>query len=59
LAKDYVGMVNRVIWLTFQKGDDFIDTPLKEERFANCLEFHKKFLESGEEKPATPATESA
>jgi hypothetical protein len=59
LAKDYAGMVNRVIWLTLQKGDDFIDTPLKEEQFANCLELHKKFLESGEKKTATPATESA
>jgi hypothetical protein len=59
LAKDYVGLVNRVIWLTLQKGDDFIDTSLNEEQFANCLELHKKFLASREKKPDTPATESA
>jgi hypothetical protein len=51
LAKDYVGMVNRVIWLTLHKCDDFIDTPLKEGQFTNCLELHKEFLESGEKKP--------
>jgi hypothetical protein len=49
LAKDYVGLVNRVIWLTLQKCDEFIDTPLKEEQFAKCLELHKKFLGSGEQ----------
>ena len=49
MAKDYVGMVNRVIWLTLHKCDDFIDTPLKEGQFANCLELHKKFLEAGGE----------
>jgi hypothetical protein len=52
LAKDYVGMVNRVIWLTLHKCDDFIDTPLKGGQFPNCLELHKKFLESGEKKGA-------
>jgi hypothetical protein len=52
LAKDYVGMVNRVIWLTLHKCDDFIDTPLKGRQFPNCLELHKKFLESGEKKGA-------
>jgi len=50
LAKDYVGMVNRVIWLTLQKCDDFIETPLKEDQFPNCLTLHKQFLESGEKK---------
>ncbi len=50
LANDYVGMVNRVIWLTLHKCDDFIDTPLDERRFARCLELHKKFLESGQQK---------
>ncbi len=45
LAHDYVGMVNREIWLTLQTCADFIETPLKEERFAKCLALHKKFLE--------------
>jgi len=48
LTSDCVGMVNRVIWLTFQKCDDFIDTPLEEKRFPKCLELHKMFLKSGE-----------
>ncbi len=48
LARDYVGMVNRVIWLTVQHCAEFIDTPLKEERFEKCLELHKKFLEWAE-----------
>jgi len=50
LAQDYVGMVNRVIWLTLHKCDDFIDTQLKEGQFADCLELHKKFLEEREKK---------
>jgi hypothetical protein len=50
LARDYVGMVNRVIWLTLQKSDEFIETPLKEERFTNCLALHKKYLESGDKR---------
>ena len=33
LAQDYVGLVNRVIWLTLQTSAEFIETPLKEERF--------------------------
>ena len=46
LVSDYVGMVNRVIWLTLQKSDDFIDTPLEARQFPQSLELHKKFLES-------------
>jgi hypothetical protein len=46
VAGDYVGMVNRVVWLTLQKSDEFIKTPLKEEQFPTCVVFHKKFLES-------------
>ena len=49
MAKDYVGMVNRVVWLTLQRSAEFIETPLKEEQFAKCLELHKKFLEAGEQ----------
>jgi len=45
LAHDYVGMVNREIWLTLQVCDEFIETPLKEEQFSKCLTLHKKFLE--------------
>jgi hypothetical protein len=29
LAIDYIGMVNRVIWVTLHKFDDFLDTPLR------------------------------
>jgi hypothetical protein len=50
VAKDYVGMVNRVIWVTLQKCDDFIDTPVEEGQFGNCLELHKKFWTAGEKK---------
>jgi hypothetical protein len=46
LAKDYIGMVNRVIWLTHQTCADFIDTPLGDEGFPKCAAFHKTFLES-------------
>ncbi len=49
LNEDFVGMVNRVIWLTLQQCAEFIETPLKDERFPICLELHKKFLESGGE----------
>jgi len=45
LAHDYVGMVNREIWLTLQVCDEFIETSLKEERFSKCLTLHKNFLE--------------
>jgi hypothetical protein len=38
------------VWLTLQKCDDFIYTPLREEQLGSCLELHKKFLEAGERK---------
>jgi len=47
LAQDYVGLVNRVIWLTLQTSAEFIETPLKEERFPKSLTLHKGFLASG------------
>lgn len=50
LAIDYIGMVNRVIWVTLHKCDDFIETPLREEQFPACLALHRKFLESGGER---------
>lgn len=49
LATDYVGMVNRVIWLTLQKYEDFTDVPLQEAQFPKSVELHKKFLEAGRE----------
>jgi hypothetical protein len=49
LARDYVGMVNRVIWLTLQHCAEFIETPPKEEGFAKCVELHEKFLEASDE----------
>lgn len=52
LARDYVGMVNREIWLTLQTCPEFIETPLKEELFTKSLALHKKFLESGNEPAA-------
>lgn len=46
LVNDYVGMVNRVIWLTLQNCEDFLETPLEEAQFPKSIELHKKFLES-------------
>lgn len=47
LAQDYAGMVNRVIWLTLHTCAEFIETPLKEERFEKSLALHKQFLAAG------------
>lgn len=44
LMRDYVGMVNRVIWLTLQRSDYFIDIHSEDKQFTRCLELHKKFL---------------
>lgn len=48
LAKDYVGMTNRLIWLTLFKTEEFIDTPISEERLSTCQAVHHKFLEASE-----------
>jgi hypothetical protein len=47
LARDYVGMVNRVIWLTLQTCDEFITTPLKAEQFPRSQALHQKYLATG------------
>jgi hypothetical protein len=44
LARDYVGMVNRVIWLTLQTCDEFITPPLKAEQFPKSQALHQKYL---------------
>lgn len=46
LTKDYIGLLNREIWLTLQVCADFIETPLKEDRFPKCLELHSRFLKA-------------
>jgi len=46
LAGDFVGLVNREIWLTIEQCADFIETPLKPEQFPNCFELYKRFLEA-------------
>jgi hypothetical protein len=45
LAGDFVGLVNREIWLTIEQCADFIETPLKPEQFPKCVELHKRFLD--------------
>lgn len=46
LTGDFVGMLNREIWLTIETNAEFIETHLKPEKFPQCLELHKRFLES-------------
>jgi len=46
LMGDYLGHLNREIWLTLQICDDFIEAPLKEGGFPKCLELHNRFLKA-------------
>jgi hypothetical protein len=45
LMGDFVGLLNREIWLTIQNCPDFIDTPLEPARFTKCLKLHEQFLQ--------------
>jgi hypothetical protein len=45
LKLDFIGMVNREIWLTLQRCGEFIETPLNEIRIPLCLALHTRFIE--------------